>query len=426
MIVKLRKLNQSEALLYIIVLLSMTSQFMIDVLHFPNGVRYIVDISLILCVLVNVKRMTKNIFEYRAMYSVIIVFILYSLITYCINYQSLFYYLWGFRNTFRFYIFFVLCIIVFNEKNVDEMHRFFESFFWINTLVCIFQFAILGISQDNLGGLFGTSQGCNGYLNIFLVIMISKAIVEYINKQRKITSISLILASSVIIAAMAELKFFFVEVGFIIALAILITHFSFRKLLIIVLACIGLYIGSHYLLVLFPSWTQSFSLLGLWDLSTSTLGYTGTGDLNRLNAIRVLANYYMEGPKSIIFGLGLGNCDYSSFSFLTSPFYTTYGWLHYTWLSHAFVFIEMGLLGLVIYFAFFVSVFFSAKRIGKGSSIIHKDQTITQILAIMAIVISIYNVSLRTEAGYMLYLFLSLAFCSNKITSRRWNNWCNY
>ena len=53
---------------------------------------------------------------------------------------------------------------------------------------------------------------------------------------------------------------------------------------------------------------------------------------------------------------GIGSAEYSkSNEMLTSTFYNQYGYLHYQYFTHAFVFIETGLLGLISYLMIFIS-----------------------------------------------------------------------
>ena len=43
-----------------------------------------------------------------------------------------------------------------------------KKIYIINFFICLLEFG-LGYSGDNIGGIFGTQSGCNGYLNLFLI-----------------------------------------------------------------------------------------------------------------------------------------------------------------------------------------------------------------------------------------------------------------
>ena len=102
-----------------------------------------------------------------------------------------------------------------------------------------------------------------------------------------------------------------------------------------------------------------------WDTAMSDKGYTSSGDMNRLNAIPVINELWLKNGWQRAFGMGLGNCDYASFDFLTTPFFKTYSDLHYTWISYAFLYMETGWIGLMFYYGFFALTFFEIRRIEK-------------------------------------------------------------
>ena len=92
------------------------------------------------------------------------------------------------------------------------------------------------------------------------------------------------------------------------------------------------------------------SVEGLTYILTRESGYTGFGDLNRLTAITSInrLGLFQSSLLNQILGLGLGGAEYSAgISFLQSAFYRSYEYLHYYWLSHAWMYIECGYLGLI-------------------------------------------------------------------------------
>ena len=82
--------------------------------------------------------------------------------------------------------------------------------------------------------------------------------------------------------------------------------------------------------------------------------------------------------------------------------------------SSAFLVLETGIIGLLLYISFFVAVYFGAtKRQKLGKAAVEHCQ-IARILAFVCIFLLIYNVSLRTEAAYMMFFVLALPFIDNK------------
>jgi hypothetical protein len=219
-----------------------------------------------------------------------------------------------------------------------------------------------------------------------------------------------------IVAALAELKFFFVECALIIGLALLMTKFSWRKLLFLLLSFVGLLIGATIVVNVFPHFADFFSVEWFLQTALSNKGYTHSGDLNRLSAIPMINDLWLTTSGERMFGLGLGNCDYANYSFLDTPFHQKYQSMHYTWILYALMYLECGWIGLFFYFMFFAIVYFKVSLIEKHTygqlSIYCK---LARIMSIMCAVVSVYNASLRTEAGYMAYFVLSIPFVYDRV-----------
>lgn len=281
--------------------------------------------------------------------------------------------------------------------------------FWINATICIVQYVILGKSQDYLGGIFGVQKGCNGYMNIFFVIITIKSVLYYLADMEEIQQCVLKCGTAMGLAALAELKCFYVELVIIIAAAVLITDFSWKKVLIIAVSILGGFLGLNLLISLFPEFRDFFSVEGMLALTTNESGYTGRGDVNRLNSISIISKRFLTTPISRIVGMGLGNCETASYRLFNTPFYLKHSHLHYTWFSTAFVFIETGYVGLTFFYSFFVMIFFIGNRRAKRSD--SKEEKvfcqISMIASLCAVLIGVYNSSLRFEPAYMMYFVLS-------------------
>ena len=178
--------------------------------------------------------------------------------------------------------------------------------------------------------------------------------------------------------------------------------------------------GYAFLSVLFPNSAGFLSIEGILKIASSDRGYTSAGDMNRLTALSIISKRFLKTPLEQLFGMGLGNCDSAGYAFLTTPFFSRYSHLHYHWFSHSFLYLETGCIGLLIYALFFVLVFLEgAKKKQKIKRQTINDQ-IASIVAFCCILISVYNSSLRTEAGYIAYFILSLPFVQKyEITKNR-------
>ena len=390
-------------------------------LHIPSFIKYSVDFAnLLLLALLCSKRIRKVHINIRFMLLWVSLFVIYTFLRYLFDFQSILYYIWGARNNFRFYIFFFACTFFLDDWNLERIFQLLDKVFYVHVVVAIFQFLVLGYKQDNLGGIFGTRSGCNGWLNIFQVIIVAIAILQYLDKEINIGECAIKCILCLMIAALAELKFFFVEFIIIVCVELLVTNFSWKKLWIILGALVAIPIFAMVLISLFPGWAQSMTLRGLLEIATSDKGYTSSGDVNRMTFISYCNRNLMQSRIQHIFGYGLGNCDYADgIAFLTTPFYRRFSVTHYTWLISAVVYLENGYIGLVFYFGFFVITFFQAWRIKHNPEANVFYCQLAQVVSVMCIFIAIYNSSLRVESGYMLYFILATPFV--KIMNRKVN-----
>lgn len=406
-VLRIPKKTQGEWMILVLFFMPFLFGAFIELFHFPSAMKYLCDIAwLYVFILLGIQR-RKTSKEYQFLKGFVILFFFYTLIGYVLNMQSLLRYVWGLRNNFRFYILFLGCCFFWQKKDIDMYLNYMDKIFWLNTVLCIVQYFLLGKRQDYLGGIFGVQRGSNSYLNIFFVIIIIKCILFYLNKKESISNCIAQCGTALLIAALAELKFFYVEFIIILIVAILITDFTWKKVLLIILGTIGAFGGIVILINIYPEFADTFSINGMLQYATSEKGYTGKGDLNRLTAIATICNQFLDTSVQQLIGMGLGSCETASYGFLTSQFFTSYSYLNYTWLSTAFVFLEMGYVGLLFFFGFFVLIFGVARNQLKHEMENKVYCQITMITAICCAMIGIYNSSLRTEAGYMIYMVLA-------------------
>jgi len=411
-VVKVRRMSQTDGFIYLIVFLPFLFALMNEVLGLPWSIRYIIDVAwclLLVYMFLSGRRGPQSLAVW------IWLFLIYTLFAYLPQCQSPLYYLWGMRNNFRFYAAFFAFAVFMKPEDVDDWLKLFDKLFWVDVVVSVYQFLILGIDGDQLGGLFSTETGGNGYTNIFLLIILTKTVIFCLEKRENLGVCLAKCAAALVVAAMAELKFFFVEFALVIAMAVLFTSFSWRKLVIVLGAVIGVTCCVALLVAIFPIYTNWFSFEGMLETALSDRGYTSSGDLNRLNSIPRINELWLKTGWQRVFGLGLGNCDTASYAIVNTPFFEAYGDMHYTWISYAMMYLETGWIGLIFYWGFFVLVYFRILKIEKHSEGIAGTYCrIARIMAVMCVGISIYNSSLRTEAGYMAYFVLAVPFALNR------------
>ena len=377
----------------------------------PSAVKYFADVLWVGAVLCTVIRGRVRIGRSVLPLAVTVALLFaYVLLVYLARFQSWFYLIWGIRNLFRFYIAFFAYAYTTEESIVEQWFSFVEKIFWVNAVLSIIQFAYLGAAQDYLGGVFGTGGGTNGYTVVLLCIVVTRSLLVNFEEKGKLGRCLLICIAALAVAAMAELKFFFVLFVIILIYAAITTKFSIRKLALLIGGIIGVLIGAQVLTYWF-GFDNFFSIEGIIEQATRTsYSYSDSKDVNRLSAISSLNSYFLDSPWDRIFGLGLGNCDTSSFEIFNTAFYKQNASVHYTWFTAPMVYLETGYVGLTLYLAFFVTCFgLALKRYlcGKGKKLYCQ---MSMIMSVICCMLAFYNASLRYEAAYMIYLVLALPF----------------
>lgn len=411
MTIRIRKRGQAEWLVAYVLLLTVIQSALIDLLNMPSAIKYTIDLAwCALLILMCVNQLAPASKETYTISIIAGLFFLFSLFGFALNYQSVLYYFWGLRNNIRFFVFFMACTVILKEEWIKGYLDIFEKLFWLNFPIVLYQCFIKGNHVDEIGGIFGNTKGCNAYMNIFLLVVLSRSVLRYLHKQEKLNACIVKCLIGLMIAVLSELKIMIVEFVILVAVASMMMRFSMRKILLAISATVGILLSVRAISMLFPSFDGWFSINGIMEILTSESGYTGRNDLNRLTAIPVILERFLPNLTDKIFGLGLGNCDYATFDFLKTPFYQSHKSLHYYWFSSAYLVLETGLLGFGLYLTFFVAVFITAHRREKNNCADTMNCQLSKIMALMSIITVFYNSSLRTEAGYMAFFVLALPF----------------
>ena len=412
---RIKKRGQNETMVLLMLAIVFSFGLLLDLLNFPELFKYTADVvwlGLLVTIAINHFRMPNK--ETASLLTLVMVFWVFTLFGFIINSKSPLYYLWGFRNNFRYFIYFFACCMFLRAQNVAEIMKIFDKLFYVNFAVSIFQFFVLGKKMDYLGGIFGTSVGCNGKTIIFFSIVLARSILDYINGKETTKTCLMKCGMALMIAALAELRFFFILFVLIVAMALLITRTSIKKLWIVIAASVGVYVGAMLLVAIFPRFRGFLNISNIVEVATSSSGYTGRGDMNRLTAIPIVWDRFLKNWPERLLGLGLGNCDTSAFSFLNTAFFEQHGHLHYNWFSSSFMFLETGIIGLGLYMLFFAGVYVYTRKREKNGEAQRDICQLVRILAPVCLVMIIYNGSMRVEEAYIMYFALALPFINKE------------
>ena len=410
----IKKRPPLERIAILILLAPFFTPFLSEFLGLPDAVKFLADVLLILTLgALSLRRRVRVGRRLRPLVSLVLFFIAFSLIVYLFQYQSILYFLWGLRNKFRGYAAFFAFVFFLGEDTADGMFRLFDGLFWLNAAVCFVQYFFLGLSRDYLGGLFGSQIGCNGPLILFLTVMTARSLLRVMNGDERLSSALLKSAAALLIAAVGELKFFYPVFLLVLVLAAVVTRFSFKKFLLFFGGALLVILTSRLLGSLFTAFDRFLSFDNLWSALTLS-HYATADDIGRLTAIPYISSNFLPSFPQKLVGIGLGNGDSSSLAFLNTPFFEQYSYIHYHYFMSAFLFLEVGYVGLILFLLFFVLCLIYAVRslkAGTGNRLYHQ---LAIVMVPVCLILTFYNSSFYMDCAFLAYFVLALPFISNR------------
>ena len=396
-------------MIWLVLAITSVGALAISTFHISNFVYYLADAFNIFLAFFAIRRVARarKMKEVGFLVLLLVLFIINCIIGIIGNNVPLKLAIWGSRNVYRFVLFFSSCVVLLEKKDVARFQAAFPKIYVINAIIAIFQYFVLGLKGDYIGGLFGTIQGCNGALTIFLNIALSYFIAGYLSGNEKLSKIIVYSILYFLVAALSETKGNYIFFVLIVAVALLVSKKSLKTFGIICVAFVSVGAGIYFLNKYFPG-----SLDFLLDLNEANrymnASYFETVTFTR-NAALSVANkvFFKDNSWLYLFGYGIGACDTSSF--FSSPFFDMYGYMNYRQLSSSMTVLQNGYTGLAVYFAFFVYLFLVGLfKSGKCEDANAKQIMImTCCLAFFAIGDSFYA-SLYIDAAYWLFFALAI------------------
>lgn len=381
----------------------------IEIFPFLSALKYVSDI-LIIILFVSILR-KKNKYEFNSPILRQLKIILFSLffltlLSYFLHHENFFYYLWGLRNLFKYFIFWYACTLFLKKDDFYLFAKISFAALFINTPIMIYQAMILNLFGDNVGGLWGTITGVNGYTNIHLVL--SNIIVFVLLSKKRISyffAISIILCSC-IQAAVAELKFFFIELALILFLSFIFSKNRTRLIPIITASFFILSIGISLLVYVYDYTENFFTFDSISSYSENGYGSYSHG-IDRMTALPLIKTMFLTTIDKFLLGIGLGNAE---FTILYTPiFMQKFKILHIYFFSHGMLFLETGLLGLILYYLFFllpVPYYYRNRT--------NEDSQTALVLTFLILTFTFYNQSMRIDSALLVFPFLAFPFISSK------------
>lgn len=402
--------SDAKKILFGLVAYSMVVKFLVGDLGMPPVANYVCDGLLLLAMLLALRRPREGYVPSRMLKRVamlLLCFWIVATVSALLNSVSPVLYLWACRNTFRLFGMLFCCVRLFNRDDVFGIIKFIIVFFWINLVACIYQYFALGTGQDNTNGFFGTGSGGNAMMVILMFVVSALCLFGYSFRKKCMAELIATLVGCCFLAAIAELKVYYILLVLLIGLSVVLNRPSFRNIAIVALSLAALFVGVRLLEAYNPGFSGFFSLENIIE-SSSVGGYSNEGELNRLTAVSSLDLMFMDGTADRAFGLGFGAGQFTQF--FESPLYSVWGEaLHWTWFTDAAIFLETGYVGLVIYVSLFAVIAVQAVRMRTRAE---SDRWLVSACASVAAVclaLIVYNCSLTVDPSCY-FIGMMLAF----------------
>ena len=386
--------------------------------HIPDVIAYLNDIAWLVLGMMLIKNKKINWNGNKAVRILLVLLFAESLVGYFLNLYNPLVFVWGFRTLFRYIIFFLACVQFLSLEDVDKVLRFFHKILFVNAILCVFQYAA-GYNWDCISGLYSvgpTTLGGASGLNVLMCIVCTYLLIQYIYKEVSLLGMGIPILFCIIMASLSEQKAFYFQFVLILVLCLLLTRFSLKKLGVVLaggaIIGVGLILYTRY----YGNMNDIYSLEAMMAYAGVDGSTYGQHLLNRTTALPYVLENFLHSPIQKLFGLGLGYGDNVSVSLISSGFFEKYNFLGYQYFFTSLEGVNIGLLGLALYYAWIIAIFLYARKKGKEAP---KDTqryfVLSQVICLMVIFLSVYNQSLILDiAAFNVYFILACPFIISK------------
>lgn len=309
---------------------------------------------------------------------------------------------WQFITFSRPFVYGFLALSYWNIDEFDTVFRRLVGLQWINAACAAFQFLVLGLNQDLVGGMFGSWLACNLPLNIYLCIVTAAMFSAYLNRHWNV-NLQVLIASclcSLCVAAVAELKFFYLEFVLILACAFLLCRPTLKKIALVLFALLMLVIGFSLFSSVFPE--RAANMLD-FDTLYGEANLRGAGyPISRIEVYKDLGEIVFSfNPLQQFVGLGLGASANSSIAIFTSPIAVFYANYKFGLLQSVLLCVDIGYIGTALYIGLLVSF-------GAVAWINRAENRFLSLFSIIIIALFIVNIYYNNTASSSSSIFWAL------------------
>ena len=401
-------------------ILSFATLCIAQTFHVSSVIYFLIDIPIILMVTFKIKKFIKTLLC-KSVYSItaILLFIVIAMtVGGVINGVSLGNAIYGAYKYFRGFVFFY-CVLAFGDsKSVKQTFKIFNCIFWINIVLTLIEFFLLGINQDLLGGIFGLVMGVNQYTNLYFVIISVYCIEKIVCHDAEGSEYKRVLIISVLmlaVAALAEIKFFFAEFVLLFMVAYLCLPQKPQTFLGVALILICVIVFYNLLIRMFPEFSTLIGELrrgGLARLIDLQKHYSTDYDIGRAAVFSYSNKYLLPNRWNRLFGMGIGNV--TSSNFVDNSFWLKNQGTHYDQFYTSYLYNEQGMIGFLLYCLIYVELL----KIGIKSLFFTRTRKYGTMLIMMVtggIMIFIYNMAMYSQLSFI--IFWALAVLVRKCTN---------
>ena len=395
-------------LIWLNLIISSLGALVIEAYQMSNLLYYFADgINIVLLCLIIIKSPRLKKIKHLGIFKIILAaYAFITVIGIVGNDVSMLLAVWGMRNIWRFIVYFIACILLLDKEDIDSFFEFLPKVFWINFIVALYQYFVLGYKNDFLGGIFGIEQGCNAGLMIFLNLVIAYLFSQYLCGKRKIITTVPYILIYFVLTVMSETKGNYVFFIIIFITCLISARKKPQVIILVIVGVASLYIGLNILANVLP---DSVTYILNYDSAVEYLNsdYYGFTTFTRNTQLEVTNTYFFRNNVWLyLFGYGTGACDMCSF--FASAFYVKYGYMNYRFLGVAMTTLQNGYLGLAVLFLFLAALIWTSVKIKTKTGDDYSVYKITTISYICFIIIYIFYASPYVDMGYWLWFICSI------------------
>lgn len=391
-----------------------TASYFLHSFGLPTFINDILCFFNLLLLAVSLKRTARVLNRHPAVACSGAVLFVYSIWTAVHNGVSPLSALWQFITFSRPFVYGFLALSYWDVDRFDAVFHRLVGLQWINAACAAFQFLILGLNQDLVGGMFGSWWGCNLPLNIYLCIVTSAMFSAYLNRHWDVNAQTLVASClcSLWVAAVAELKFFYLEFVLILVCSFLLCRPTVKKFALVLFALLVLVVGFSLFSSVFPE--RAANMLD-FDTLYGEANLRGEGyPISRIEVYKDLGEIvFFSNPLKQFIGLGLGASANSSIAIFTSPIAMFYANYKFGLLQSVLLCVDIGYIGTALYIGLLLSF-------GVATWINRAENRFLSLFSVIVITVFIVNIYYNNTASSANSIFWALPLvCSLSLPPKK-------